>query len=172
MKRGLIGALTAGVLILMPVTDASAQPDREGFSVDMLVTGVTNDPEPRETPNGKWVFFEGKYVESEGVATIGTTQYDDVVLEATLWGKLSPDGTIGTEWGTFTLSLDPGDLECHGTLKVKRYVATAGPVPYGEAGKFQADCDDGAKVMGNFVGEFGELDGVPGFVVTMDGMAR
>lgn len=172
MKRRLVASLTAGLLMMVPVASASAQADREDFSAAMLVTEVIQDDDPRVTPNGKWVFFDDKFVRAEGGATIGTTAYDDVVLEGTLWGKLSPDGTIGTEWGTFTLSLDPGDLECHGTLKVKRYVATAGPVPYGEAGAFRADCDDGAKVEGYFVGEFGELEGIPGFLVTMDGTSR
>ncbi len=65
---------------------------------------------------------------------------------------------------------------CDGTVKVKRYVddryPDTSPVPYGEAGKFRADCDDGTKVMGDLVGGFGFLAGVPGFIVSMDGTAR
>jgi hypothetical protein len=44
--------------------------------------------------------------------------------------------------------------------------------PYGESGKFRADCDDGTKVMGDLVGEVGALGGQVGFLVTMDGTAR
>ena len=171
MRRGMIAALTAAALILLPVSDASAQPDREGFSANLGVTGAVPDPDPRVTPNGKWVFFEGTKVTATGGATIGTTTYTSAVLEATLWGKLSPDGTKGTEWGTFTLTLDDGDLVCDGTVKVKRYAVADGLFrPYGESGKFRADCD-GAKVMGEFVGE-PPSDGSPGFLVTMDGTAR
>ena len=116
-------------------------------------------------------FFEGKEVTAAGEATIGMTTYDTAVLDATLWGKLSPDGTKGTEWGTFTLTLDDGDLVCDGTIKVKRYaVAEDLWTLYGESGKFRADCD-GAKVMGEFVGE-PPSNGSPGFLVTMNGAAR
>ena len=161
MKRIFVGALTAGVLMVMPVADASAQPDRGEFSAALGVTGVVPDPDERVTPNGKWVFFEGKEVTAAGEATIGMTTYDTAVLDATLWGKLSPDGTKGTEWGTFTLTLDDGDLVCDGTIKVKRYaVAEDLWTLYGESGKFRADCD-GAKVMGEFVGE-PPSDGSPG----------
>ena len=171
MRRGMIAALTAAALILLPVSDASAQPDREEFSAALGVAGVVQDPDPRVTPNDKWVFFEDKTVTATGAATIGTTTYDTAVLDATLWGKLSPDGTKGIEWGTFTLALDDGDLVCDGTFKVKRYAVAEGLwTPYGEAGKFRADCD-GAKVMGEFVGE-PPADGSPGFLVTMDGTAR
>lgn len=168
---GFVVALAVAAVLMTPVASVSAQPDRESFNAAMLVTEVDNDDDPRTTPNGKWVFFDDKYVEAEGVATIGTTEYK-AVLEATLWGKLSPDGTVGTEWGSFTLSLDSDDLKCHGTFKVTRYVATAGPGPYGEAGNFRADCDDGAKVKGEFVGEFVQLNGTLGFLVTMDGSVR
>jgi hypothetical protein len=67
--------------------------------------------------------------------------------------------------------LDAGDLECEGTFMVRRY-ATDGPVPYAEAGKFRADCDDGSKVKGDLVGKFGFLGSTAGFLVTLDGMAR
>jgi hypothetical protein len=180
-KRSCVAVLTAGVLLMMPVTQASAEPDRDEFSVDVLVdpTSVIPDPDSRTTPNGKWKFFDGTYVEANGVATIGDNDYDPAMLTATLRGKLNPPlETRGTEWITFTLSLnpgDPGELVCHGTAKVKRYVDDRypqTPVPYGEAGKFRANCDDGTKVMGDLVGEFGFLNGNPGFLVSMDGTAR
>jgi hypothetical protein len=140
------------------------------FSAALGVTGAVPDPDPRVTPNGKWVFFEGTKVTAAGGATIGSSTYD-AVLEATLSGKLSPDGTKGFEMITFTLTLDEGDLVCDGTVKVKRYAVADGLFrPYGESGKFRADCD-GAKVMGEFVGE-PPSDGSPGFFVTMDGTAR
>lgn len=170
MKRGMIAALTAAALMLLSVSDVSAQPDREDFSADLGVTGVVQDSDPHVTPNGKWVFFEGKTVTAAGAATIGTTEYA-ALLDATLWGKLSPDGTNGIEWGTITLTLDDGDLVCNGTFKVERYAVADGLwTPYGEAGQFRADCD-GAKVMGLFVGE-PPSDGSPGFLLTMDGTAR
>ena len=170
MKRRMFAALTAAALVLLPVSDVSAQPDRDDFSAALGVTGVIQDPDPRVTPNGTWVFFEGKTVTAAGAATIGTTEYT-ALLDATIWGKLSPDGTNGIEWGTFTLTLDDGDLVCDGTFKVKRYAVADGLwTPYGEAGKFRADCD-GAKVMGEFVGE-PPSDGSPGFLVTMNGTTR
>jgi hypothetical protein len=168
--RILAASLTAVAMMAVPVTDVSAQLDREEFSAALLVTGVTNDPDPRVTPNDKWELLEGKEVTAAGVATIGTSD-ESAELVATLWGKLNPDGPVGTDWSTFTLSLDAGDLECHGALKVERYVATAGPVPHGESGNSRADCDS-AKVMGHFVGEFGLLGDDPGFLVTTDGTAR
>jgi hypothetical protein len=170
MKRMTIAALTGAALMVLPVSVVSAQPDREDFTADLGVTGVVQDPDPHVTPNDKWVFFEGKTVTAAGAATIGTTEYS-ALLDATLWGKLSPDGTNGIEWGTFTLTLDDGDLVCDGTFKVTRYAVADGLwTPYGEAGNFRADCD-GAKVMGDFVGE-PPSDGSPGFVLSMDGSAR
>lgn len=170
MKRAMIAALTAAALTLLPVADVSAQPDRDDFSAALGVTGVVGDPDPRVTPNDKWVFFEGKTVTAAGSAMIGTTEYT-AVLDATLWGKLSPDGTVGIEWGTFTLTLDDGDLVCVGSLRVKRYPVASGLwTPYGEAGMFRADCD-GYRLMGEFVGE-PPPDGSPGFLLTMDGSAR
>jgi hypothetical protein len=170
MRRGMIAALTAAALMVLPVSNVSAQPDREDFSADLGVTGVVQDPDPRVTPNDKWVFFEGKTVTAAGAATIGTIEYT-ALLDATLWGKLSPEATEGIEWGTFTLTLDDGDLVCDGTFKVKRYAVADGLwTRYGESGNFRADCD-GAKVMGEFVGE-PPADGSPGFLLTMDGTAR
>lgn len=174
MKRRLVATLAAGTLMMLPATYAAAQPDHEPFVVETLVVSAEVIPGTtlHETPNGKWVFFEDKYVPAQGDASIGSTEYASASLEATLWGKLSPDGTKGLEWGTFELTLNPGDLSCEGAFMVKRYEAAAGPVPYGEAGKFRAECDDGTKVKGDLVGEFGVLGSTPGFLVTMDGMAR
>ncbi|MGI9608846.1 MAG: hypothetical protein ACR2NL_00990, partial [Acidimicrobiia bacterium] len=136
------------------------------------VTSVTGPEKSRTTPNEKWVFFDDKFVTAEGVGSIGTSEYV-VSIEATLWGKLSPDGSDGAEWGVVTLRLSNSEevLECHGSLFVKRY-PDSGPIGYGESGGFRSDCDDGSKVKGDVVGEFGDLDGVPGFLLTMDGMAR
>lgn len=142
-----------------------------------LVTSVV-EGEPRVTPNEKWVFFDGKEVTTEGVGSIGTNNYTATAY-ATLWGKLSPDGTRGFEFADVTVVLT-GSAEdtvvCQGTFFVKRYVdqdyPDTSPVPYGEAGKFRATCDDGAKVNGTVVAEFGSLDGTPGFVVSFQGIAR
>lgn len=179
MKRQLLATVAAGTLMMLPSTYAAAQPDHEPFVVETLVVSAGVDPGTvlYETPNGKWIFFEDKYVPAEGVASIGSTEddslteYDSASLEATLRGVLSPDGTRGLEWGRFELTLNPGDLSCRGRFMVKRY-ESPGPVGYGEAGKFRAGCDDGTKVKGDMVGEFGELDGTAGFLVTLDGMAR
>jgi hypothetical protein len=175
MKRLIVAALTAAVLT-MSVSYASARTEIEEFSVQTLVTSVTPG-DVNMTPNEKWDFFTGKQVTTEGIGSIGTTEYQ-AALDATLRGKLSPDGTAGVEFAEVTLSLagGSGDLECYGAFQVRRYVddryPDTSPVPYGESGEFLASCDDGSKVNGEVVGEFGYLDDTPGFVVTLDGMAR
>jgi hypothetical protein len=175
-RRVVIATLFLSAASLVPASHVAAQPDREVFSVDMLVTSVVPGEE-RTIPNDKWTFFEDKYVTTEGVGWIGATEYA-ASLDASVWGKLGPDGTDGAEWGAITLSLADGtaDLECEGVFHVQRFVderyPDTSPVPYGESGMFRVECDDGVSAMGDFLGTFGDLDGVPGFVVSMDGVAR
>lgn len=177
MKRAVIVALTTITLLLVSVSGASADSDREEFSVQTSATSVVQG-EQRVTPNEKWVFFEGKEVTTAGVGSIESDEYT-ATLDATLWGKLSPDGTRGFEIADVTVVLT-GSAEdtvvCQGTFFVKRYVDERypddSPVPYGEAGTFRATCDDGTKVNGTVVGEFGSLGGSPGFIVSLQGIAR
>ncbi len=175
MRRGVITLSVAAISLVLPVTHAAADSDREAFSVETLVTSVVPG-EGRTTPNEKWTFFEDKQVIAEGVGSIGSNDYE-ASFDASLWGKLSPDGTEGAEWAEFTLVLvDDVVVECEGVLRVQRFVddryPDTSPVPYGESGTFRAECDDGVSVKGDLVGTFGYLDGAPGFVVTMIGTAR
>lgn len=173
MKRIVVGVVAALVSMMVFVTPGAAQPDRDDLLVETLVTGVEGPTESRTTPNGKWMFFEDKVVTTSGVASIGAIEYE-AEIEASIWGKLSSDETEGAEWAVFTLWLTDDaqdELECDGTFFVKRY-PDEGPVGYAEAGHFRGTCDDGTKIRGDIVAEFGFLDGTPGFLVTLEGTSR
>ena len=70
--------------------------------------------------------FRGQEGDGRGRSDDRDDHLRTAVLDATLSGKLSPDGTKGIEWVTFTLTLDEGDLVCDGTMKVKRYAVADG----------------------------------------------
>ncbi len=158
MKRIVVGVVIALVATMMFVTPGAAQPDRDDLLVETLVDEIRAPLESRTTANGKWMFFEDKFVGTFGRASIGAAEYE-ATIDAWISGKLTADLTEGAEWAEFTLRLEDeaeNVVECAGTFFVKRFPAE-GPVGYAEAGHSRGTCDDGSKIEGDVVAEWGSV---------------